>query len=222
MTTLSRKLIVLITFVLMGQGFGDVPPKTAEWRHFRGPDGQGVSEAKGLPISWSGSENILWKRPLPGPNGSSPIVFGKQIYVTSYNGYAGSGSPDADLSSLKRHILCLNRVDGKVIWQKDIPADLPEQPKVREHEYASNTPLADSERLYVFFGKSGVLAFSHDGKQLWHADVGSKIHGWGSAASPVLYKDFVIINASVESASLVALNKQTNKKVWRAERIKDS
>jgi len=84
------------------------------------------------------------------------------------------------------------------------------------------TPAADAERLYVFFGKSGVFAFSLDGKQLWHADVGSKVHGWGSATSPVLYKDLVIVNASVESESLVALNKHTGKEVWRAAGMRES
>jgi outer membrane protein assembly factor BamB len=74
----------------------------------------------------------------------------------------------------------------------------------------------------VFFGKSGVLAFDHDGRQLWHADVGSKTHGWGSAASPVLHNGLVIINAAVESESLVALDKATGKEAWRAGGIKES
>jgi len=74
----------------------------------------------------------------------------------------------------------------------------------------------------VFFGKSGMFAFSHEGKPLWQVDVGSKIHGWGSAASPVLYQDLFIINAAVESDSLVALNKQTGKEVWRAGGMKES
>jgi outer membrane protein assembly factor BamB len=93
---------------------------------------------------------------------------------------------------------------------------------VREHGYASSTPLADADRLYVFFGRSGVFAFSQDGQQLWQADVGSKIHGWGSASSPVFYKDLVIINAAVESDSLIALNKQTGKEVWRTGGMKES
>jgi outer membrane protein assembly factor BamB len=132
------------------------------------------------------------------------------------------GSPSGDVSALQRHILCLQRTDGKVLWKKDVPAVQPEQAKVRDHGYASSTPLADADRLYVFFGKSGVFAFNHDGKELWRADVGLKIHGWGSAASPVAYKDLVIINAAVESDALIALNKQTGKEVWRAGGMKES
>jgi outer membrane protein assembly factor BamB len=93
---------------------------------------------------------------------------------------------------------------------------------VRDHGYASSTPLVDSDRLYVFLGKSGVFAFTHEGKQLWQADVGDKVHGWGSASSPVLYQDLVIINAAVESESLVALNKETGKQVWRTGGMKES
>jgi hypothetical protein len=86
---------------------------------------------------------------------------------------------------------------------------------MREHGYASSTPVTDGERIYTFFGKSGVLAFDMDGKQLWQADVGSNTDKWGSAASPILYKDLVIVNAAIESKSLVALDKKTGKQVWR-------
>ena len=193
-----------------------------DWRQFRGPDGQGISRGTGLPVTWSAQENIAWKSPLPGPGGSSPIVFGERVYVTCYSGYAVPGSPGGDVGALQRQVLCLGRADGKILWKKDVPAAQPEQAKVRDHGYASSTPLADADRLYVFFGKSGVFAFSHDGRELWRADVGSKVHGWGSAASPVLYQDLVIINAAVESDSLVALNRQTGKEVWRAGGMKES
>jgi len=202
--------------------FVEASVKPADWSRFRGPGGQGVSETKGIPIKFGAEENLAWKKPLPGPGGSSAIVFGDHIYVTCYSGYAVPGSPGGDINALKRHVLCLKRSDGTTVWTRDIAAAQPEQAKVRDHGYASSTPLADADRIYVFFGKSGVFAFNHAGKQLWHADVGSKVHGWGSATSPLIYKDLVIINASVESESLVALNKETGKEVWRAGGIRDS
>lgn len=218
----------LIASFLAVSAFTDVaslgaqPPLPAEWRQFRGPGGQGVSTSQGLPVTWTATQNLAWRTPLPGPGGSSPIIFGDRIYLTGYSGYAAPGAPGGDLSALQRHVLCLNRTDGMVLWQRDVPATQPEQTKVRDHGYASSTPLADADRLYVFFGKTGVLAFSHDGQELWRADVGSNTHGWGSAASPVAYKDLVIINAAVESESLVALNKTTGKEVWRAGGMKES
>ncbi len=216
-----KRLTVLTTVFLIGAS-GKLSASAAEWRQFRGPGGQGVSSAKGLPTIWSSERNIHWKTALPGPGGSSPIVFGDRIYVTCYSGYAVPGSPGGDVTSLQRHVIGLQRTDGKIVWKKDVPAAQPEQAKVRDHGYASSTALADPDRLYVFFGKSGVFAFGHDGKEVWRADVGSKTHGWGSASSPVAHKDLIVINAAVESDSLIALNKQTGKEVWRAGGMKES
>src|SRR5512137_214673 len=82
----------------------------ADWPQFRGPNGQGVSPSKGVPTS---AENLAWKAELPGPGGSGPIVFGDRIYVTCYSGYAVSGASGGDLNSLQRHVVCLQRDDGK-------------------------------------------------------------------------------------------------------------
>lgn len=193
-----------------------------DWPQFRGPGGLGVSKAKGLPVTWSANKNLLWKVELPGAGASSPIVVGDRLFVTCYSGYGIPGQDKGALNQLKRHVLCLNASTGKTLWKTDVPASLPESPTVREHGYAASTPACDGERLYVFFGKSGVFAFDLDGRQLWRADVGTQFHGWGSAASPVLYKNLVLINACVESESLVALDKNTGREVWRARGIKES
>ena len=202
---------------------GQVPaPQGGEWPRFRGPSGMGISDARGLPLSWSQTENIAWRLPMPGPGASSPVVFGDHIYITCYTGYFIPGQPGGSLEQLKRHLIAVRRADGTILWNQAIPAKLPEEPRIRDHGYAASTPAVDSERVYVFFGKSGVFAFDRSGKQLWHADVGSKTNGWGSAASPVIYKDLLIVNASVESDSLVALDRRTGREVWRAGGIRES
>lgn len=195
---------------------------TADWSCFRGTEGMGVSDATGLPISWSASENIAWKTAMPGPGASSPIILGDHVYLTYYTGHFVPGEPTGSLEQLKRHLLAVRLTDGKILWSQTIPAKLPEESSIREHGYASSTPAADAEQVYVFFGKSGVFAFNHAGQQTWRADVGSKTSGWGSAASPILYKDLVFINASVESESLVALDRRTGELKWRAEGIRES
>lgn len=193
--------------------------RTSDWPQFRGPGGSGISAATGLPTTWSQRENLVWKVALPGPGTSSPIVMNGKVFLSSYGGYNGSG----DMSRLKRQVVCLDARDGKVLWNRSIPSKLPEQEAIREgHGYASSTLAADDERVYAFFGKSGVFAFDHAGKPLWRADVGSKVNGWGSAASPVLYRNLVLINASVESDALVALDRMTGKERWRAEGINES
>ena len=187
-------------------------PARADWPCFRGPDGMGTADAA-LPATWSDTENILWKTPLPGEGASSPVIVGGRIFIT-----AGVGGAD----DLVRHVLCLDAATGRILWDKTVESDLPEQGKIREdHGYTSATPAADGKHVFVFFGKSGVFCFDHAGKQLWQTKVGSQLNGWGSAASPTLYKGMVLINASVESESLVALDQATGKKLWEAPGIRE-
>lgn len=187
--------------VLLVSGALPITSKSGDWSGWRGPGAMAVSQSRNVPVVWEGDESLAWKTELNGAGGSSPIVLEERVYVTSYTGYAVPDEGPGDMSQLKRHLFCLNRSNGKLIWSRDVAAELPEQQKVRDHGYASSTPVADANGVIVFFGKSGVFAFSHAGEKLWRADVGAGIHGWGSATSPVLYKNLVIINASVESGS---------------------
>jgi outer membrane protein assembly factor BamB len=211
--------VVLVSSVASDAG----QPAAGPWAQFRGPNGSGTSAEKGLPVNWGPQEGIAWKAELPGAGASTPIILGDRIFLTCYSGYGVPGRPEGEIGQLKRHVVCLSRNDGKVLWNKPVAAKMPEEPAIREgHGYATNSAVTDGERLYIFLGKSGVVAFDLEGKQLWQADVGAKTSGWGTGASPVLYGDLVIINASVESESLVALDKQTGKEKWRAGSIKQS
>jgi outer membrane protein assembly factor BamB len=189
----------------------------ADWPQFRGPGGLAISEDTGLPTTWSFEENIAWKTELPGPGTSSPIVVGSKIILTCYSGYGLSEGDPGDQSKLRRHVVCLSRASGKIEWTRDLAAELPEENFAgfqALHGYASSTPVSDGRNVYVFFGKSGVYAFDLKGKQLWREGVGSSTHNWGSATSPVLHDDVVIVNASVESGSLVGLEKKKGRQVW--------
>jgi outer membrane protein assembly factor BamB len=154
------------------------------------------------------------------------MVVGNRVYVTCYSGY-GLEPGKGDMSELRRHLLCLDRATGAMRWTKDFKPLLPESKygpggNDSQHGYASSTPASDGKNLYLFFGKSGVYCLDLDGNELWHADVGQGTHGWGSSNSPVLHQNLVIINASIESGSLVALDKNTGKEVWRAKGIRSS
>ncbi len=196
----------------------------ADWPQFRGPSGQGVADDKGVPITWSADKNVLWKVELPGAGTSSPVVVGERIFLTCFTGYNVPGKPGGNMEQLQRSVTCLNAKDGKLIWDKPVPSKLPEQTSIREgHGYATSTPVADAESVYAFFGISGVFAFDHSGKQLWHfPNVGGTLNGWGSAAPLMQHGDLLIVNASVESECLIALNKKTGKEVWRARGIRES
>jgi hypothetical protein len=181
-----------------------------------------VAASGQLPLTWSATENVVWKRELPGAGASSPVVYGDHIYLTAYTGYLVPGESDGSPEKLLRHLICLNRKTGTPVWTKDVPARLPEEERIRDHGFAANTPAADADGVVWFFGKSGVVAFDHAGKRVWEANVGDRTHGWGTAASPVFHKDLVIVNASVESESLVALDRKTGKERWRAPGIKEA
>ena len=196
-----------------------------DWRQFRGPGGQGITDEKGLPTEWSAEKNIAWKIKLPGAGASCPVTLGRRLFVTTYSGYGLDTKEPGKMDDLRRHLLCLDRATGKTIWAKELDPVLPEHKYQGEgayQGYAPSTPITDGKKLFVFFGKSGVFCFDLDGNQLWHTFVGKGINGWGSGASPMLYKDLLIINASVESGSMIALDKETGKEKWKAPKIGSS
>lgn len=194
---------------------------TTDWPRFLGPTGAAIVQESTAPLTWSDSENIVWKAQMPGPGSSSPIVFGNKVFITCWTGY-GDKEGANDSSKLTRHLICLGRADGKVIWDAKVPSAAAEDPWqgfITEHGYATHTPVTDGERVYVFFGKSGALAFDMTGKQLWQTScgTGSGRMRWGSAASPILVGDLLIVNASDEAQAIIGLDKKTGKIVWKAE-----
>lgn len=215
MRHISRALAAVLCLVLSAAG------AASDWPRFRGPNGTGVSpDSQPTPTTWSPTENLKWKTPLPGEGVSSPIVVGERVFVTTYSGY---GFEEGDLVDLKRHLVCLDRQDGKVQWKETVEAVLPEDAfagmGVPSHGYASHTPVSDGERVYVFFGKSGVIAFSLEGKKLWDHGVGtdSDPRRWGSASSPIVVDGLVVATAGPEQRTIVALDCQTGKEIWKAE-----
>ena len=211
-------------WLIVTLGVGFLTPLTnlqgADWARFRGPDGAGISSDTAVPMKWSDTENLKWKTELPGPGLSSPIVVGDKLFVTCYTGYGLDAEKPGNIANLTRHLVCLSRADGKILWTKSVASAGPEDKYegfITEHGYASQSPVSDGRHVFVFFGKSGVLAFDLDGNQLWQTSVGtaSGRMKWGSAASPILFENLVIVNASDESESLLALDKQTGKEVWR-------
>jgi outer membrane protein assembly factor BamB len=205
--------LIALCFALSALGVG-----AADWPNFRGPHSSGVSAEKGLPPTWGDKENLVWKLDLPGPGASSPVVWGDKVFVTCYTGYGIQEGNPGDQQDLRRHLLCVDRKKGKILWDKEVKPKLPEADYagfLLHHGYASSTPATDGERVYIFHGKTGVFAYDFTGQQLWQADVGDGTHDWGTGTSPLLYKDFVIVNAGVESGSLIALNKRTGKEEWK-------
>lgn len=185
------------------------PGAQRQWPRFRGPDGQGNSGAKGLPLTWSATENIVWRAKLPGSGNSSPIIWDDRIFLTS------AGAEGADRST---H--CLRRSDGKLLWTRTLPPHKVE-PQVRDKNgFASATPVTDGQRVVAFFGSGGLVCYDFQGKQLWHHPFPEFNSLWGSGASPLLYEDQVILIHDMNRADslLLALDKRNGQVLWRHSR----
>lgn len=194
----------------------------ADWSQFRGPSGNGISSSTGLPTEWSDENNITWKTKLPGKGSSSPVLLGNQVFLTAYSGYGLSLDDEGTPSDLRLHVIAINRQNGEIMWDESVPPLNPVQKitkRIVDHGYASGTPACDESGVYAFFGTSGVVAYDLKGKLKWRADVGEGKAGFGSASSPILYKDFVIVNASIESQTVYALHKKNGEIAWKADNI---
>lgn len=183
----------------------------ADWPTFRGPDGNGVASSVGdVPTAWDDSSNVRWRLKLPGAGFSSPIVVGDRVFVTAWT---GSGD------SVKRFLVCVDRDSGKENWSVAVDgvSDGGEQ-GFAYHGQASHTPVSDGDRVYVLFGSSGVKAYDLEGKLVWEQSVGQeRAARFGTASSPILYGDLLIVTAGCESESIRAFKKQTGEEVWKAE-----
>ncbi|MCA9237642.1 MAG: PQQ-binding-like beta-propeller repeat protein, partial [Planctomycetales bacterium] len=222
MSALSR-IVCLVAFLLLPTWLTAPRATASDWLRFRGPNGTGVSADEApLPVEFGPEKNLAWQIDLPGRGSSCPLVVGDRVFVTCWSGYGMNREDPGDQKDLKRHLVCIDRKSGEVIWDKTVDPYLPEDNyggMFAEHGYASHTPVSDGERVYCYFGKTGAVAFDMDGNQLWLTSVGTESdpRDWGSAASPILYKDLLIVTASAESEAMVALDKWTGAEVWRQE-----
>jgi outer membrane protein assembly factor BamB len=187
-----------IFFALTLSAFGE------NWPAWRGPDGQGRSAEKNLPLKWDGMENVRWKVPLPAGGNSTPIIWGDKVFLTQM-------SKDRTVRSL----WCLARSDGKLLWQKDV-AYADKETTHSTNPYCSASPVTDGERIVVSHGSAGLFCYDLAGNELWKRDLGKFEHIWGNAASPILHGDLAILWCGPgERQFLLAVNKKTGETVWQ-------
>ena len=219
----------LPVFLALGFLFGfSVISLGDDWLRFRGNDGSGIATGSApTVVEFGDSKNLVWKSELPGAGASAPIVVGNRIVVTCYSGYGVSRQSPGDIKNLKRHVVCFEKSNGTKLWQKDFDSYQPEDAfrgmGVPEHGYASGSPVSDGKHVFVFFGKSGVIALDLDGNQLWKKSVGTSSgrRQWGSGASLEIHDNVVIVNASDESSSLIGLDKISGKQIWKNDEIEN-
>jgi outer membrane protein assembly factor BamB len=211
----------------------------AVWAGWRGPQGQGVAIATGVPLEWSLSRNLAWKAAVPGYGLSSPIVWGDRIFLTTaIEGEVVPGAkavkhvadgaefvhPQA-VGADRKHtfqVLAYDAPTGKLLWARTAYEGTPIDSRHKKASFASPTAVTDGERVYAYFGSEGLFAYDFAGNPAWKFDPGVVASmGVGVGTSPVLYQDLLILlcdEDNGEKSYVVGLDRKTGKEVWRTPR----
>jgi hypothetical protein len=215
---------------LVGLGIGLLAVVNAcraeDWPGWRGPTGQGVSTEKNLPLQWGGKDhrNVRWQTLLPGQGGkakqdqnqSSPIVSRGRVFVTA--SYWPTGVDQREFP--EHHVICFRARDGEQLWDTRIEHGPWSRAEDLRGGYTAPTPASDGERIYVFFGSSVLAALDFAGKQLWRKEITPYKFDVAAGASPVLYKDTLLLQCDqvAKSSRLLAFNRKTGDVKWEKKR----
>ena len=215
--------------------FDAAAQSTAEWPQFRGLTAGAAEDHPALPDTWSTTENVAWATEIPGLGWSSPIVAGDHVFVTSaisagnerepIPGLYDPGASWGKTRSMAAHrwmVYSLDFETGRVRWARELEGTVPPEMKHLKNSFASETPVTDGRRVYVYFGSIGlVAALNMSGETVWTANVGAFNGGqeFGAAASPVLHDGrLYIVNDNTTRSFLAAFDAATGDNVWRIDR----
>ncbi len=208
--------------------------ETVNWPQYRGAQSDGLAVGATLPERWSTNENVVWKTDLRGWGWSSPVIWGDRIFLTSAVGETDlpkpviGGYPGGRVAQKDVHrwvVYCLDRITGKVLWERDAHKGIPPQERHPRNSFASETPVTDGQRVYAYFANIGIFCYDMDGNPLWERRWKSypMRGGWGTGTAPVLFKDRIYIqNDNEQESFLVALDAKTGEPVWQVERQEKS
>ena len=184
-----------------------------DWPQFRGPDGQGHSTERDLPVDWSETKNVVWKTEVPGLGWSSPVVAAGRVWLTSSVDVPGRGEGNVSLRALAFDIATGREVVNVEVFRLTRARTI--NPK---NSFASPTPIVDGDRVYVHFGADGTAALSATGEIVWKTRFPYESQH-GAGGSPIVYGDLLIFSCDgSDAAFVVALDKRTGKTRWRTNR----
>jgi len=206
--------IALACSILVLTAGSKAAPSPSDWPSWRGPTRDGLATpGQTPPTTWSENENVLWKVPIPGRGHGSPTVVGDRIYL-----------PTADPVARTQTVLCLNRKDGKLVWESLVHGSGAEPGKQANSSAASPSVTYDGDQLFINFLNSGAVyttALDLSGKKLWQQKICDYVIHQGYAASPVIHDSLVIVSADHKGGGVVVgLDRKTGKIVWSQPRPK--
>ena len=187
------------------------------WPEFRGPRGDGHSDSTGLPVQWAEGQGVVFKTPIPGQGWSSPVVWGKQVWMTT-----ATDLPDGSGGKSLRAV-CVDKDTGKIVHDIELFTRRELDPKNDFNSYASPTPALEAGRAYISFGNYGnACVDTASGKVAWKNEDLKLQHKEGPGSSPILYKDYFLLHCDgMDVQYLAALDKKTGKLAWKADRTTD-
>ena len=224
----------MVTVLLVVRPAG-VTAQQDQWPLFRGPDAGAVADDPRLPETWSETENVIWRADIPGLGWSSPVVWDDHIFLTTalsdgeerapIPGLYDPGADSGAIRSSASHRWLVYDLDfetGTIRWVRELHTAAPSIERHIKNSYASETPVTDGERLYVYFGSIGlVAALDLDGEVVWTRELGvfRGPQRFGTAASPALHGGrLYVVNDNTTQSFLVALDAATGDELWRVER----
>jgi outer membrane protein assembly factor BamB len=239
-----NRLVAGGAVVLCILGLSALAPASAgegegHWPQFRGPHAAGVADGALLPEAWDGAsgKGVLWKTRIPGLAHSSPVVWGDQVFVTTAissradagfkRGLYGEGTASEDATVHRFQVLSLDRRTGEVQWTRTAYEGRPREKRHVKATYANASPATDGRSVVAFFGSQGLYAYDVAGNLRWKRDLGRIDAGaydapdyeWGTASSPILFEDKVIVQCDQQKGSFVmALRLKDGETAWRTER----
>jgi outer membrane protein assembly factor BamB len=184
------------------------PALAGDWPQFRGPTGQGSSDERGLPLTWSESKNVKWKVAIPGKGWSSPVIHGDKIWLTT-----------ATDEGKSLRAISVDRNTGAILVNVEVFRLKSLGHISSKNSNASPTPVLEGERVYVHFGANGTACLSQSGEIIWKTRLEYDNGQHGSGGSPVLYENLVIVSCDGQDVQfVVALDKLTGKVRWKKSR----
>ena len=191
-----------------------------DWPQFRGPNGNCLPAGTDLPTEWGENLNVKWTAKVPGRGWSSPMIWEDKVFLTT--AVETDVAAEGDAGPVYRwEVYCIDLATGGELWKQvafEGPARIPKRPV---NTYASETPVTDGERVYAYFGMTGICCYTLAGELVWRKDLEAlpMQNGWGTASSPALYGGTLYLQVDNEQASfLAALDAATGDERWRVPR----
>ncbi len=209
------------------------------WPSFRGNQASGIGDGQNAPAIWDAKKaiNLKWSSFIPGLAHASPVIWKEKIFIitamssdtaTEFRvGLFGDVEPSNDTTSQIWKIYCLDKLSGKILWERKAYEGIPRVKRHPKASHANSTPATDGKYVVALYGSEGMVCYDMSGKEQWRKDLGILDAGWffdeetqwGHSSSPVIYGNTVIVQCDRSKNSFIAAyDLKTGQEIWNTMR----